>query len=108
MKTQRDWQRERQELAEELKRFNNRACIHFAEILRKHDEYKSLSRQLGENPADLIPVAYFEAVYKILSYAPAEQRLAIMAGTPEEIEKLVSEIQTAGGFYDEKGFWIEL
>ena len=108
MKTPRAYREERQRAAIALEQFNNAACIHFAEMLRLNDEQKRIAKELGQPIEDLIPADYFEAVYRILSFGPKQDRAVLILGTPNEIENLVSRVQRDRGFYDEKQFWIEL
>ncbi len=108
MKTSREYQAERKKLAEILERFNDAACIHLAEILRTNDAYSRACMELGEKPESLIPKQYFEAAYRLLSFAPKADRLTLMTGTPDQIEALISKTQHARGFYTDSGFWIEL
>jgi hypothetical protein len=96
---------ERKQAAANLADFNDRACAHFAAVLRDNVR---LCREVGLPPADLIPVAYFEAVYKLLCFAPLADRAVLILGKPDDIEALVSKTQTAKGFYSETGHWIEL
>lgn len=108
MKTQQQYQAERKKLAEQLEQLNKALCAEFADILRKNDEAMRIQRELGQKPESLIPMPYFDAVYRILSFAPKSMRLTIIAGTPNEIEALVSRVQTERGFYSDGGHWIEL
>lgn len=108
MKSPQHYRTERHQAAQILKDFNDRACGHFAEVLRKHDEYVRSCAELGIPAPELIPVAYFEAVYKLLSFGPLPDRATLMLGHPDEIETLVSRVQTAKGFYADTGHWIEL
>lgn len=108
MKSPDAYRRERKTVAEQLESFNRQACIHFAEILRLNDEQKRICAQLGEPVEDLIPLAYFESVYKLLCFGPKADRLLLMVGTADEIEQVVSRVQRDKGFKDETGFWIEL
>ncbi len=108
MKTRGEYENERRQLIATLKKFNNQACIHFAEILRLHDQNKRIAMELGEAPREIIPQAYFEAVYKILCFALESDRMTVLTGTHDEVYALVNRVQENRGFYDEHGFWIEL
>ena len=108
MKNRQDYQAERRKAAEILEKFNQLACAHFADILRKHDEYCRLCTEVGQPTENLIPADYFEAAYKLLSFGPIASRATLILGTADDIEKLVSRVQTYEGFYSYTGHWIEL
>lgn len=99
---------ERKRAAHALEESNRKACIHFAEVLRSHDEYERICKQLGMPAEEIIPKRYFEIVYRVLCFGTVENRAALLLGAPEAIDKLVRSTDQNGGFYDEKGFWIEV
>lgn len=108
MKAKIEYNEERREAARYLERLNRLAVIHFAEVLRAHDTYQRICREAGFLPSAIVPQHYFEIAYKLLTFGTFGDRATLMLGTVEEIEKLVERVQRSNGFYDEKGFFIEI
>src|SRR5690348_16938209 len=101
-----EYMQERRAAAEALEKFNRKACIHFAEILRDHDTYQRYCREVGVDPKEIIPKRFFEIVYSVLSLGKGEDRAVLLLGSAESIEKLIERIEDQRGFLDEKDFWI--
>lgn len=95
-------------VSEQLEDFNRKACIYFADLLRKNDQQRLICRELGQPEEDLIPVRYFEAVYWILTCGPRDSRLSLMIGTPAEIDLVVYRSLRLQGFVTEGGRWWEV
>lgn len=108
MVTRLEWIHERRNAAELLEEFNRQACIHFAEVLRDYDTYVRLCKELGKPHEELIPSAYFDAVYRILSFGKFSDRAVILLGTPDQYDDLISAALRQRGFYDENSKWMEL
>ena len=106
--TKAEYYKARKSAAESMERFNRLACIHFAEVLRTHDQYERLFRELGMNPEQLIPKDYFEIVYRVLSMGKVEDRATLILGNAAAIEKLVKRVMAERGFKDERNRWVEI
>lgn len=108
MKNRIEYEHERRQAAELLETYNRRASIHFAEMLRKQDEYERVCKELGIPVQEIIPKRYFEITYRVLSLGKLQDRATLLLGTVNAIDKLLSEIDSVGGFRDERGFFVEV
>ena len=103
-----EWLQERKKAAELLEELNRQACIHFAEQIRNQETVNRLSREIGKEPEQVIPLDYFDACYRILSFGKLKDRILILLGKADDFDPMIQEALNRKGFYDENDRWHEL
>lgn len=102
------WIQERKQAAEMLLELNNRMTASFGDLLRDQDTALLLAKELGKPLDPVIPMDYFQAIWRVLAFGPIELRAKLLLGGQKEIEDIATTVIGQDGLYTESGMWMDL
>lgn len=84
------------------------SCIEYANALRLMDTLERLLPAIADQPEFRIRKRIMEICYRVLSFGALRDQHTLLTGPDRYVNELIAKIDRAGGFYDDKHFFVEV